>query len=72
MPVTGAHWSMNGAEAVMRLHALMSCRAFDEYWRFHEAREYERNHQALYAGRIVTPTCTLPSIIKGDHLKVIK
>jgi hypothetical protein len=72
MAVTGARWSINGAEAVLRLRALRSSRDFDEYWSFHEAREYERNHQALYAGRIVPPTCTSPSTIKGDHLKVIK
>ena len=53
MAVTGARWSLNGAEAVLRLRALRSSRDFDEYWTFHEAREYERNHQALYAGGIV-------------------
>jgi hypothetical protein len=72
MAVTGARWSMNGAEAVLRLRALRSSRDFDEYWSFHEAREYERNHQALYAGRIVPPTSTSISTIKRDHLKVIK
>jgi hypothetical protein len=53
MAVTGARWSLNGAEAVLRLRALRSSRDFDEYWTFHEAREYERNHQAYYAGGIV-------------------
>ena len=72
MAVTGARWSINGAEAVLRLRALRSSRDFDEYWSFHEAREYERNHQALYAGRIVPPASTSLSIIKRDHLKVIK
>ena len=72
MAVTGARWSINGAEAVLRLRALRSSRDFDEYWSFHEAREYERNHQALYAGRIVPPASASLSIIKRDHLKVIK
>jgi exonuclease VII small subunit len=72
MAVTGARWSMNGAEAVLRLRALRSSRDFDEYWTFHEAREYERNHQALYAGRIVPPTSPSLSTIKRDHLKVVK
>jgi hypothetical protein len=72
MAVTGARWSLNGAEAVLRLRALRSSRDFDEYWTFHEAREYERNHQTLYAAGIVPSTSTSLSTVKGDHLKVIK
>ncbi|MCP5071827.1 MAG: ISKra4 family transposase, partial [Rhodobacteraceae bacterium] len=72
MAVTGARWSLNGAEAVLRLRALRSSRDFDEYWTFHEAREYERSHQTLYAGGIVPPTSTSLSTVKRDHLKVIK
>jgi hypothetical protein len=72
MDVTGARWSLIGAEAVLRLRALRSSRDFDEYWVFHEAREYERNHQARYAGGIVPPTSTSISTVKRDHLKVIK
>ena len=72
MAVTGARWSLNGAEAVLRLRALRSSRDFDEYWIFHEAREYERNHQALYAGGIVPSTSASLSTVKRDNLKVIK
>ena len=72
MAVTGARWSLNGAEAVLRLRALRSSRDFEEYWTFHEAREYERNHQDLYAGGIVPPTSTSLSTVKRVHLKVIK
>ena len=72
MAVTGARWSLTGAEAVLRLRALRSSRDFDEYWAFHEAREYERNHQALYADGIVPPTTTSPQARKHAHLKVVK
>ncbi|MBC8503424.1 MAG: ISKra4 family transposase [Chloroflexi bacterium] len=72
MAVTGARWSLDGAEAVLRLRALRSSRDFDEYWTFHEAREYERNHQTLYAGGIVPPTSASLSTVNRDHLKVIK
>jgi hypothetical protein len=72
MAVTGARWSLNGAEAVLRLRALRSSRDFDEYWTFHEAREYERNHQALYAGGIVPSTSASLSTVRQNHLKVIK
>jgi hypothetical protein len=72
MDVTGARWSLTGAEAVLRLRALRSSQDFDEYWAFHEAREYERTHQVLYAGGIVPPTSASLSTAKPDHLKVIK
>jgi len=71
MDVTGARWSLTGAEAVLRLRALRSSRDFDEYWIFHETREYERNHQALYTGGIVPPTNASLSTAKRAHLKII-
>jgi hypothetical protein len=72
MGVTGARWSLTGAEAVLRLRALRSSHDFDEYWTFHEAKEYERNHKALYADGIVPPTIQPRQIRKRDHLKAIK
>jgi len=48
---SGARWSLTGAEAVLRLRALVKSGDFDEYWTFHEARELERNHLAKYAER---------------------
>ena len=38
---------------------------FDEYWRFHEQCEYERNHASRYADGKVVP-------VKGRHLKRVK
>ena len=49
MDRTGARWSLAGAEAVLRLRALRASDDFDDYWRFHLARENERNHAAHYA-----------------------
>jgi len=72
MAVTGARWSLAGAEAVLRLRALCSSHDFDQYWIFHEAREYQRNHQALYAGGIVPSTVAPHPIRKQAHLKRIK
>lgn len=72
MEVTGARWSLTGAEAVLQLRALRSSHDFDEYWAFHEAREYKRTHQALYADGIVPPTTTSPQARKHAHLKVVK
>ena len=49
MDLTGARWSLGGAEAVLRLRALRASGDFDEYWRFHETQEYARNHASRYA-----------------------
>lgn len=53
MDVTGARWSLAGAEAVLKLRALVSSGDFDAYWSFHEARELERNHANLYADSVI-------------------
>jgi hypothetical protein len=75
MEATGARWSLTGAEAVLRLRALRSSHDFDEYWRFHEKKEYECNHRSLYAGGIVPPTSRPGKSRKSrkrNHLKAIK
>ena len=72
MAVTGARWSLDGADAVLRLRALRSSHDFDEYWAFHEACEYRRNHQALYAADTVPSTTAAFSAVKRDYLKLIK
>ncbi|MBN1607034.1 MAG: ISKra4 family transposase [Polyangiaceae bacterium] len=53
MDRTGARWSLAGAEAVLRLRALVTNGDFDEYWRFHLSQEHERNHRARYAQRTI-------------------
>ncbi len=72
MAVTGARWSLKGAEAVLKLRALRSSLDFDEYWGFHEAREYERNHKTLYADGIVPPTVSQRRTRKRARLSVVK
>lgn len=44
-----ALWSLDGAEAVLRLRALRSSGDLDDYWTYHETQEYRRNHVASYA-----------------------
>jgi hypothetical protein len=75
MEVTGARWSLTGAEAVLRLRALRSSYDFDEYWNFHERKEYERNHRSLYEDGVVPPTFKPrkhSQTRKRDHLKSVK
>ncbi|MCP4753145.1 MAG: ISKra4 family transposase [Proteobacteria bacterium] len=72
MEVTGAKWRLAGAESVLRLRALRSSHDFDEYWGFHEACEYKRNHQDLYDNGVAPPTSGSHQSSKRGHLKVIK
>lgn len=72
MDLTGARWSLKGAEAVLRLRALRSSGDFEEYWRFHEAQEHQRHHAAQYAQGFVPPTYK-PRLGKGGgRLRVVK
>lgn len=48
LDITGARWSLKGAEAVLKLRALVQSRDFDDYWAFHVEREYQRNHASKY------------------------
>ena len=50
MDLSGAHWSLRGAEAVLQLRALKASGDLDAYWPFHERQEYTRNHAAQYQG----------------------
>jgi len=51
LDITGARWSVRGAEAVLRLRAVRSSSDFDAYWRFHLGREYLRHHASRYAAK---------------------
>ncbi|MCO6011749.1 ISKra4 family transposase [Actinoallomurus purpureus] len=42
LDITGARWGLPGAEAVLRLRALVSNGDLDVYWRFHATREHQR------------------------------
>lgn len=48
MDVTGARWSLKGAEAVIKLRSLRASKDFERYWEFHEYQEYLRNHRSQY------------------------
>jgi hypothetical protein len=48
LDITGARWSLDGAEAVLKLRALLTNGDLDAYWRYHLKQEHLRNHQARY------------------------
>lgn len=52
MDLTGARWGLEGAEAVLKLRALLSNGDFDEYWDFHLAQEAHRVHASRYANHV--------------------
>lgn len=65
---TGARWSLDGAEAVLRLRALRASGDFDDYWQFHLAKEHERTHASHYADGVVPNPLPTP----GPHLRLVK
>jgi hypothetical protein len=69
LDITGARWTLNCAEAVLKLRALVSSRDFDAYWTFHEKNDWVRNHASRYASNM-PPNLEYP----GNHrkLRVVK
>ena len=46
MGITGARWSVEGAEAVLRIRALIASGDWHAYCRFHRVKEHARNYPA--------------------------
>jgi hypothetical protein len=67
MERTGARWSLAGAEAVLRLRALVASGDFESYWSFHLEQEQQRHHRSLYhiglplMRRVSSASCPLES-----------
>jgi hypothetical protein len=73
MEVTGARWSLDGAEAVLRLRSLWVSGDFEVYWHFHLEQEHTRNHTTHYAdGNVPMPQPQPERQGKGAHLRLIK
>ena len=53
MDITGARWGLEGAEAILKLRAVIASGDFEDYWRFHLRREHERIHHARYSDGLV-------------------
>ncbi len=48
MDLTGARWSLEGAEAVLKLRTLRANGDFPAYWAYHRANERRRVHEEHY------------------------
>ena len=56
LDITGARWGLAGAEAILKLRALITNDYFDQYWTFHLTQEHRRVHASRYAlGAIAAP-----------------
>ena len=53
MDITGARWGLQGAEAILKLRALISNNDFDAYWDYHLAQERHRTHDLRYANSVI-------------------
>jgi hypothetical protein len=47
--ITGARWSLEGAEAVLKLRALRANGDWAGYWTYHLQQEHQRVHETRYA-----------------------
>ena len=73
MEKTGARWSLEGAEAVLRLQSVRSSGDFERYWEFHLQQEYQPQHVSRYADGDVPQLQPLPERSgKSTHLRLVK
>ena len=52
LDVTGARWSLNGAEAVLLLRAVIDNGDFEAYWHYFTELEHLRTHATRYQGKL--------------------
>jgi len=73
MEVTGARWSVAGAEAVLRWRSLWVSGDFESYWRLHLEQEHKRHHTTHSAdGKVPSQQPQPEHQGKGAHLRLIK
>ena len=53
MDITSARWSIDGAEAVLKLRAVCANDDFDDYWKFHLNKERHRNNETRYSQQTI-------------------
>ncbi len=63
--LTGTRWSLAGAKLCCVFALFRASGDFEQHWRFHEQREYDRNHASRYADGKVVP-------VRGRHIKRVK
>lgn len=54
MDLTGARWSLQGAEAVLKLRSISSSGDWGEYWKYHLSCSERRNHGELLINEVAS------------------
>lgn len=63
MDRTGAKWSVEGAEAILKLRSLKASGDFKKYWEFHEDQELKRNHKSKYKNQKLLNKSSLTRVV---------
>ncbi len=73
MELTGTRWSLEGAEAVLRLRSRWVSGDCEVSWRFHLEQEHTRHHTTHSAnGKVPRPQPQPERQGTGAHLRLIK
>jgi hypothetical protein len=64
MDITGARWSLHGAEAILKLRALITNGHFEQYWDVHQHQQLRRNHLNRYKE---LDLAALPKSLQESH-----
>ena len=51
LDITGARWSLQGAEAILKLRSINSSGDWEEYWSYHRLRSKKRNYGDLVVNK---------------------
>ena len=51
LDITGARWSLQGAEAILKLRSINSSGDWEEYWSYHRSRSEKRNYGELVVNK---------------------
>ncbi len=54
MDITGARWGLDGAESILKLRSILKSNDFDEYWKLHIDREFQRIYGSKYSNLLKT------------------
>ena len=67
--ITGAKWSLETAQAILRLRALKVSGDWETYWQWHKQRRHEREHASKYADE-TPPELIYPTL--RNHLELVR
>lgn len=66
--ISGARWGLEGAEALLKLRSIYQSGDWQDYWRFHIAREQERLHPQKQWEPVQEANTPKFTVIQGGNL----